>query len=327
MSKASIIISLDFELHWGRFDKYRLEDYQGYYKTTLEVIPRILDLFDKYQIRATWATVGMLMAENWEEWSQYSPAEKPDFQKERYSAYSWADQAHSPSQQGLFAPEQVKMIASLPGQELGSHTFSHFYTGEIGSSLKAFEIDLSAAKNIAKSKFGVALESLVFPRNQYHDEVLEIAAKSGFKAARTNPSDWFWKETSKENLLKKVFRTGDTLFRMGKLVTFDLEKCITDPLLQIPASRILRPFRKNSIFNKLRIERIKSELDSACKLKKAYHLWWHPHNFGHCPKENLDILEEILIYIHNAVGKGDLDSLSMKDVTEMNLGVTAGRII
>ncbi|SFT42589.1 Polysaccharide deacetylase [Algoriphagus locisalis] len=319
MSKASIVISLDFELHWGRFDKYRLEDYQGYYKTTLAVIPKILDLFERYQIRATWATVGMLMAENWEEWNHFAPSRKPDFHKEKYSAYTWGQQSNSASLPGLFAPDQVKMIASLAGQELASHTFSHFYTGEKGSSLEAFESDLLAAKAIAKSKFGLDVQSLVFPRNQYHSQVLEIAAKSGFKAARTNPSDWFWQETSKENLLKKVFRTGDTLFPMGSPVTFDLEKCTIEPLVQIPSSRLLRPYRENSIFNKLRIERIISEIDSACKLKKAYHLWWHPHNFGHCPNENLNILEELLIHIHNAVEGGELESLSMRDVSQRML--------
>lgn len=316
MLKASIIISLDFELHWGRFDKYRLEDYQGYYKTTLEIIPRLLDLFEKYQINATWATVGMLMAENWEEWNQFAPEEKPDFHKEKYSAYVWGNQSKRTSAIGMFAPDQVKMIASLPGQELASHTFSHFYTGEKGSSLEAFKSDLFSAKNIARSKFGLELESLVFPRNQYHSQVLEIAAKSGFKAARTNPSDWFWQETSNENLIKKVFRTGDTLFQMGKPVSFQLKECLDAPLLQIPASRLLRPYRKGSIFNKLRIDRIKSEIESACKLKKAYHLWWHPHNFGHHPTENLDILEQILIYIQNAMNSGDLESLSMKDVSD-----------
>jgi peptidoglycan/xylan/chitin deacetylase (PgdA/CDA1 family) len=319
LSKASIIISLDFELHWGRFDKYSLEDYQGYYKTTLEIIPKLLELFDKYQIRATWATVGMLMAENWEEWNHFSPDKKPDFHKEKYSAYLWGMESHLRSLDGLFAPDQVKMISSLPGQELASHTFSHFYTGEKGSSLEAFESDLKAAKCIANTKFGMELESLVFPRNQYHDQVLEIASKSGFKAARTNPSDWFWKETAKENLLKKVFRTGDTLFEVGKPVSFDIDNCAKEPLLQIPASRLLRPYKNGSFFNKLRIARIKSEIEATCKLKKAYHLWWHPHNFGHNPKENLHILEDLLIYVNEFVCEGNLESQSMKDVTDRNL--------
>jgi peptidoglycan/xylan/chitin deacetylase (PgdA/CDA1 family) len=319
LSKASIIISLDFELHWGRFDKYPIEDYQGYYRNTLDSIPRILDLFEKYQIRATWATVGMLMAENWEEWKEFAPSSKPDFKNENLSAYQWADKFSASSLQGLFAPELVKLICSLPSQELASHTFSHFYTGEIRSSLKTFESDLKSAKNIALSKFGKDLESLVFPRNQYHEQVLEIAASSGFKSARTNPSDWFWKETSKENIFKKVFRTGDTLFRMGNPVTFDIQKCERQPLLQIPASRLLRPYRKDSVFNRLRVDRIKSEIASACKLQQAYHLWWHPHNFGHHPKENLDILEELLIYIQKFVLSGELESASMLDITNSQL--------
>ncbi|UZD23894.1 polysaccharide deacetylase family protein [Algoriphagus halophytocola] len=313
MTKANLIISLDFELHWGRFDKYALDENGKYYAQTLEALPRILDLFEKYNIRATWATVGMLMAESWEEWKAFSPEILPSFHQEKYSAFYWASKQSGKSKLGLFAPEMVNKILETPGQELASHTFSHFYTGEKGSTLEAFEADLQASKKIAQAKFGVAMQSLVFPRNQYHSQVMEVAAKTGFTSARVNPSDWFWKETSNENLLKKVFRTGDTLLPMGKPVSFDLKDCTAHPLFQVPASRLLRPYREGSVFNRRRIERIKSELEQVCEKGQSYHLWWHPHNFGNYPEENLRILEDLLIFIRSYVASGMLQSISMKD--------------
>lgn len=326
MSDSSLIISLDFELHWGRFDKYPIEEYQLYYQNTIRSIPKILSLFERYQINATWATVGMLMAESWEEWETYAPQIKPNFLQEKYSAYLWGKQKFSIDFEGLFASGIVNEIIQCPGQELASHTFSHYYTGEEGGSLEAFRSDLMASKKIAKDKFGVDLESLVFPRNQYNDGVLEIAAACDFKTARINPSDWFWKETNHENLLKKIFRTGDTLIPMGKPVYFDLDKCIQSPLIQIPASRLLRPYKTGSIFNRRRIERIKSELKRACDLHQSYHLWWHPHNFGFCPEENIRVLEELLQYVAGLIQQGDLRSLSMRGVYEkMNSDIELGR--
>ncbi|WPR76867.1 polysaccharide deacetylase family protein [Algoriphagus sp. NG3] len=318
MSKADLIISLDFELHWGRFDKYDLRDYQEYYTNALDCLPRILDLFERYSIRATWATVGMLMAENWEEWNEYAPEIQPDFCEKKYSAVEWGRQQMKNGSLGLFAPEMVNRIRLTPGQELASHTFSHFFTAVQGSTLSAFESDLRACRTIAKSKYGVDLESLVFPRNQYYPEVFNVAAKAGFSAVRTNPSDWFWKETAHESLLKKIFRTGDTLFPLGKNTCFNLGDLESEPILQLPSSRLLRPYRKGSIFNGRRISRIKGELENACIEGKCYHLWWHPHNFGHFPEENLAILEDLLIFIHELMESNRLQSISMKDASALN---------
>jgi peptidoglycan/xylan/chitin deacetylase (PgdA/CDA1 family) len=313
VQKGTLIISLDFELHWGRFDKYSPEDYLTYYRNTRKVIPRILELFDKYQIHATWATVGMLMAENWEEWESFSPKVLPVFQRQTLSAYHWKDRLRAVDKDAFFAPELVKLILDAPNQELGSHTFAHYYTGVQGSTQEGFLADLEAAQNISKSKFDHKLQSLVFPRNQYNQASIETAAKAGFEFVRTNPGDWFWKNTADESLVKKVFRTGDTLFPMGERTSFEKPAISGSGIISIPASRLLRPYKRNSIFNQVRINRIKKELGEASKNSEMYHLWWHPHNFGHHPEENLKILESILMWVGELRERSGFNSLNMKD--------------
>src|SRR5262245_13071649 len=58
---GALVISLDFELHWGVRDKRPVD---GSYRENLlgarEAIPRMLDLFEEFGIAATWATVGFL---------------------------------------------------------------------------------------------------------------------------------------------------------------------------------------------------------------------------------------------------------------------------
>ena len=273
-----LLISLDFELHWGRFDKYALEDCQPYYLNTIDTIPRLLELFQKYEIHVTWATVGSLLASNWEEWQEYAPKIPPRFKNQKYSAYHWIKKGNELP--GLFAPDLVNLIFQTPGQEIGSHTFSHYYTGVKGADLESFREDLKASVRISQDKLGISPASLIFPRNQYNPEVIQVAKNLGFRCFRTNPDSWFWENTAHETLVKKVFRTGDTLFPLGKRTSY--------PYVQsgeIPASRLLRPYRKGSIFNQTRIDRIKSELELACEQNETYHLWWHPHNFGHFPEE------------------------------------------
>lgn len=314
LQRPILVISLDFELHWGRFDKYSLEEHQGYYEGTLQAIPRILELFEKHQIHATWATVGMLLAKDWEEWTHYSPALLPGYVNSNYSAYHWA--INKPNLKGLFAPELALKVSQTPGQEMASHSFAHYYAMESGASKESFQADLMASKKITKDKLGKDPVSLVFPRNQYDAQIIQSASEVGFKNFRTNPEDWFWKNTVEETLLKKIFRTGDTLYPLGKTSSYESPEVYGD-ICKIPASRLLRPYRKGSIFNPTRIKRIKSEIRAACKQNQVYHLWWHPHNFGHYPMENLKVLEELLEFIDEMKATSGLESKTMEELAKI----------
>ncbi len=311
MALARIIISLDFELHWGRFDKYELATHLPYYQNTVDTVPRILALFADKGIHATWATVGMLMAENRDEWENYLPTYLPEFRDKKLAAVDWYRKSGIREGLGLFAPELVRQILRTPFQELGSHTHSHYYTGIAGADTQSFKADLLAAKKIASEKFGAELRSLVFPRNQYDPQTLITAFECGFEVARTNPTDWFWENTAHESLLKRIFRTGDTLFPIGRKTSFQLGSGGNGGIVKLPASRILRPFKGSSIFNEKRIARIRSEINLACALGEVYHLWWHPHNFGHRPDENMKVLENLLNFVREKIDSGKLISQTM----------------
>lgn len=319
MNQSIFTISLDFELHWGRFDKYDINNFQNYYINTVqEVIPNLLDLFDKYQIQATWATVGMLMAEDEEEWRSFHPKHIPIYSNQKFSPYAWIKRQNDIFKTGLFAPRLVEKIVSLPTQELASHTFSHYYTCELGQTMIEFEADLIAAKRIAKEKFNVELESLVFPRNQYNQEALKMASNAGFTTFRSNPVDWFWQNTAQETLIKKLFRTGDTLFTLGNRPSFILPEANRNEILALPASRLLRPFRKISSLQQIRVSKIMKEMSYAAMHQEVYHLWWHPHNFGHYPKENLFYLEKILKHFTHLSEFHNMISLNMKNCTQIS---------
>ncbi|MEX2512915.1 MAG: polysaccharide deacetylase family protein [Cyclobacteriaceae bacterium] len=297
MSKPVFIISLDFELHWGRFDKGPLQGKEDYYRQTLKAISHLLSLFREYDIAVTWATVGMLMADNEKEWADFSPQKEPVYLKSRYSAYEWYRHENG-DPNCLFAPDAIREIVSTPGQELGSHTFAHYYTRENGQKADTFRADLMAAKQIAVEKFGQELKSLVFPRNQYDEEALRISKEAGFSTVRTNPEDWYWKFPEDGKFIKRFFRTGDALFYYGKKKSFSHENLFSAnshlPVL-LPASRFLRPFHPNlGILNQLKIQKVKREMQVAASSAEAYHLWWHPHNHGWYPNQSLLEVREIL---------------------------------
>lgn len=308
-----MIISLDFELHWGRFDKYPLSGNEGYYIQTRAVIPRLLDLFVQNNIRATWATVGSLMADDLEEWRHYSPKDLPSYQSEKFSAYAWVKNQRFLMNEVLFAPNLVRQIIDSPGQELGSHTYSHYYTCEEGQNHEQFRMDLSAAVRIAREKYGKSLKSLVFPRNQYDELSVQIAGEEGFDIIRTNPGDWFWQHTEEETLVKRIFRTGDTLVPLGEQSSYPADSVNKLVPLRLPASRLLRPYKGDLILHRRRISRIKEEMEVAAISGFIYHLWWHPHNFGVFPEENLESLRQILSWFKVLQSKYGMHSMHMQD--------------
>src|SRR5204863_1899467 len=86
----------------------------------------------------------------------------------------------------------LKLIQSCPGQEIGTHTFSHFYCLEEGQTPEQFEADIGAAVSVAQRQ-GVDLKSIVFPRNQYAAEHLAIAERAGLKTFRGNERSWLYR--------------------------------------------------------------------------------------------------------------------------------------
>ena len=63
--------------------------------------------------------------------------------------------------------------------------------------------------------------------------------------------------------------------------------------------------------NALKLKRIKKEMTKAAKAKEFYHLWWHPHNFGDYPAENLRDLEELLVHFDILKNEYGYKSLNM----------------
>ena len=318
MENGSLVISLDFELLWGVFDKV---DYNGkidYFENTRQLIPSLLELFDKYDVQSTWATVGMLFNNNWDEWNANIPEYLPNYNNENLSAYRFGKSIQSKKTEKLcFAPELIKSIKNTKGQEIGTHTYSHYYCLEPGQDSLAFKADLEKATKLA-SNLEIELKSLVFPRNQYNSAYLEICEKSGLNVVRTNPDNWYWQNTQKDSLIQKIFRTGDAYLGLNdkSYSEGDIPK-FSARIKGQKASRLLRPYSGKKSLDKLKRRRIISEMKYAAINNKIYHLWWHPHNFGANPNKNLKELEQILGHFELLNKLYNFKSFNMSNLSEV----------
>lgn len=183
-----VIISLDFELRWGVHDVYGL-DFSAYRENLEQVrvaIPALLKLLTAHKINATWAAVGALGCENWDEYFERAP-EPPKYTnpnlaiKEQYADLDPAGALH-------FAPDLLDIITRTPGQELGTHTFSPLYLREEGVTADDVAADLAAVAKLYRERFDLVPRSLVFPRNQ--PAFLDVVRASCVKVWRGNPDAW-----------------------------------------------------------------------------------------------------------------------------------------
>jgi|APFre7841882724_1041349.scaffolds.fasta_scaffold33885_1 peptidoglycan/xylan/chitin deacetylase (PgdA/CDA1 family) len=320
-TRGILVISLDFELYWGVRDKRTIAEYSDNLMGARKVIPVLLDLFKKYTIHATWATVGFLFFSTIDELMAAIPKITPPYQNSKLNSYDelkviGKDENDDPYH---YAMSLMNKIHSYPDQEIGTHTFSHYYCMEGGQTIESFEEDLHAAIRVGEKR-GIHIHSLVFPRNQYNEDYLEIAEKFGITSFRGNQKSWIYKEKKEEDytLVFKALRFLDAHINITGNNSYPVSEIARKFPFNIPASRFLYPCSpKLKMLQFLRMKRIFSDMKYAAENNEVYHLWWHPHNFGSHSGENIQMLTEILEYFSYLRNTYGMKSYSMGELAAM----------
>ena len=320
MENGSFVISLDFEIYWGVRDLVSIAGYKNNLLGVRKAIPAMLQLFNKYSIHVTFSTVGFIFFENKHELFDKLPSKKPNYILPGLSPYGnhlngiGDNEYEDPFHYGF---SLIKLIQQH-NQEIGTHTFSHYYCLEDGQTVEDFREDIRAAKSIAEKK-GVKLKSIVFPRNQYSEEYLNICKEEGLISFRGNELSWIYTahKHERETFIRRICRFIDAYFNItGHHCYTNKYMKKTEPI-NIPSSRFLKPYSKIfSFMDGLRLKRITRSMTYAAENGLTYHLWWHPHNFGINLKENIAFLEKILLHYKKLSKKYAFTSVSMTQLAE-----------
>lgn len=321
--RGTFVISLDFELYWGLFDQTELTPaYREIFTRTREfVIPKMLELFQQYEIHATWATVGLLFFADKTMQKAGLPDRQATYSDSSLSAYTHlatvgdgesADPFH-------YAPTIIKQIQAYPNQEIGSHSFSHYYCLEDGQTPAMFEADM-VAWNSAAAPFNATATSICFARNQYAQPYLDVCQKFNLQAYRGNERPWFYRPASYQNehVLRKVFRWLDTYFPVTAHQCRSLAEIQSEQPYDIASSRFLRAYYpKLRWFEPLKVQRILRGMTHAAKHGKVYHLWWHPQDFGEHTENNFAMFEQILQHFATLHHTHGMASLNMSEIVSL----------
>lgn len=314
-AKGAFVLSLDFELMWGMRDGWSTEDYGANILGVRDVVPRLLSMFERYRLSCTWATVGFLFFDDKDDLLSSLPDIIPEYNDASLSPYPYLkdigpNEREDPYHFGL---SLIGQISEAPRQEIGTHTFSHYYCREPGQTPEAFRADLKTAIVVAKRR-GIELKSIVFPRNQYDAASLAICREVGLCAYRGNEKAFMYRSGSGGNdtTLRRAARLSDAYINLSGHNTRPLS--CDGSIVNVPSSRFLRPWTARfHILEQLRINRIIDAMRHAASKGQLFHLWFHPHNFGINQDENFAVLERILIEMSALRDRYGWPSLTMAE--------------
>jgi peptidoglycan/xylan/chitin deacetylase (PgdA/CDA1 family) len=327
---GTIVMSLDFELHWGMRDRApATREVAENLFASRAMVEKIANLFIQRKMRATWATVGMLFASSGNEVERFRPSLRPAYLRPELDPYAEPIGVTEEEDPLHLAGSLVDWLSRAPGQEVASHTFSHYYCLEHGQDAAMFRADLDAAHALAESR-NIRLKSLVLPRNQWRTDLADVVLDSGFECYRGPQPGWATRSRrdGEGGSLVRAARLAET-YAGRPLCTFDWQ-CIMEPsgLCNVPASAFLRPFSPSTrVLEPLRWARLLAGLRDAARRGRIMHVWWHPHNFVAHPDANLAFLSRLFDEVDRLRRSDGLCSSTMGDVNDAVRGRSADDLV
>ncbi len=309
MNKRGLfIISIDYESLWGAIGGQTAHDFDAHrarVKCNSVIIPRLLNLFEKYDIHATWATVGAMSCKTQDEVINHLQSDV-FYKRWNLSLHKYIMNIKENDFHHFFNICQSELILKTHNQELASHTFTHLYCDEIEDDTSLLQQEISASIS-ALGPF----HSIVFPRNQVNPKFLQILKQNDIWAYRGNCT----KFNSLHPFFKKIIYFANCYLPLFD-VTYSFEEMKpTYETYNIKASLFYRTwYQKLSWLEHLKLWRIKLAMNKAARSGRAFHLWFHPHNLATNIEFNFEQLEAILKYYKELNSKYGFISCNMREV-------------
>jgi hypothetical protein len=303
---GAFVLSLDCELLWGchyiggtsKF-KYLQDQYAACYDN-------LLALLDKYDVHATFAFVGALGIER-EEFERLTLASQGDQYKGRLQ--SIFDKSIHETELWYNKNLINKVIHANQKHEIASHSFSHLrFTDSIVTkdvALREFEL---SCRILGQYTEEAQIKTFIYPENCIAH--LDVFHDGPFRLYRGCNESWF------KNLpFKRLFHFIDQILPLAPPSVMLRVDDYGNYFL--PGSFML--FRYDGIRrlvpDGIRLMKIKRGIDRAIRMKKIFHLWFHPWNLG-SSKRMTSLLIKILEYVDAQRSANSLQVATMSEVLD-----------
>lgn len=302
---GEVVISLDAELAWGYHD---LPAAPSRIRAARSGWVAALELFDQFDVPATWGIVGHLFLQECggrhaahplaPEWFESDPGGCADGDE------LW------------YGPGLVEAVAdSHVGHEIACHSFSHVVFGAATTTRTVADAEIRACLRAA-DRFDVSLDSFVFPRNAvgYRD----VLADHGFACYRGQQPT----PTYEDSRLRPVSKLADWYFggSTPPIVTPVVDE---HGLVDVPASLYLFSLEGlprhllGSVWDQPVVTVARRGIDRAAEADGVFHMWLHPHNL--LQPDGLERMAAILSYLDEKRAEGSVTVKTMQQVAAKTL--------
>lgn len=281
MLKGKLTISVDLALAWGVWDGVTPEDLQMAETAERPICRALIELFDRYEVPATWAVVAALLHEG-------SAKSRPG------NKSCW------------YAPDVIDMlVGAKTAHEIGSHGGKHLYFCNIPGS-EARE-DLEFAREVHRANT-LPYKSFVFPRNSIGH--LDLLAQVGLRTFRGSDVGWFRAADRAGRMARRAANFADQFLPIPPSPVV-AARCGT--LIDIPGSMLFlgRNGARRFIFPQVSRTKLRMGLARARHAGSVFHLWFHPSNFYYRRDEQLATLEWFLGHAADEVSRSRVEICTM----------------
>jgi peptidoglycan/xylan/chitin deacetylase (PgdA/CDA1 family) len=281
MTTGKLTISIDLELAWGVWDHLTPEDLKMAEAAERPICTALIDLFERYQVPATWAVVAALLDEA-------------------------SSDRHPGPKACWFAPDIVeRLVKTSAGHEIGSHSGRHIYF-DTSDAAEARE-DLAFAKSVHRAN-ALPFVSFVFPRGAAGH--LDAVAAAGLRTF--NYADVGWVEAAR----RAGRRAGQVANLVDKLLPIPPRPATVEnsgTLVHIPKSMLLmgRNGLRRFVLPGVTRAKMRLGLERARREGGTFHLWFHPSNFYYRREEQLATLAWFLAYAADEASLGRIEICTM----------------
>ena len=300
---GTVTLSVDAELGWGWHDlecppSERVEAGRTGWQ-------RLLDLFDEYEVPATWAIVGHLFLDECDGRHDDHPLGNDWFRRE---TGAWRNRPDL-----RFGADLVRAVQSAGvDHDLGSHTFSHVPLWDSETSRETAREEIERSVGVAES-CGLSLDSFVYPRNRVGHR--DLLAECGFRAYRGQ------RPTTRAD--------GGRLGRATKLVRGTVPGThppVVEPhvdeygLVNVPASLYLFGFEgrartvAEAVYADPILLKAKRGIDAVAASDGVFHMWLHPNNL--VAERDLARVEAVLSLVAERRRAADINVATMAGVAD-----------
>lgn len=291
-----IIISQDFEMMWGVHHLYqqKIEESKKFFSEIPKIVESTLTLFKERNLSTTWAVVGAMLMNNWEEYDEKNYYYRYDNKSLNFNQnYKKLDNSGSL----FFALDLIKKIYFTRGQELGSHSFNHLFFKMPGISEKNFIEDTNLVLKVFEEKLSHKPLSYVYPKNETIN--IDFLKKNGFVKIREKMTENYYNHHvgSILDFISKPLRVYDNFnfFKKGSLKTnhnyFFLRFNLTDFFWNVQLDLIKKRILSDDI--------------------RPFHIWWHPRDLIFNSDKNLLRLEHLMDFFKFLIDNKNFTSCNM----------------